>query len=96
MKIITVCGMGMGSSLILKMTIDSVLQKEGIKDVWIEHSDLGMAKALEPDLFAVSCDMQEIFEEMGKKFVAVTSVFDENAVRESVLPAVKEFLGMEG
>ncbi len=96
MKIITVCGMGMGSSLILKMTIDSVLQKEGIKDVWIEHSDLGMAKALEPDLFAVSCDMKEIFEDLGKKFVTVASVFDENAVRETVLPAVKEFLGMEG
>ena len=96
MKIITVCGMGMGSSLILKMTIDSVLTKEGIKDVWLEHSDLGMAKALNPGLFVVSCDMKEIFEDMGKKFITVESVFDENAVRKAVLPAVKEFMGLEG
>jgi PTS system ascorbate-specific IIB component len=91
MNIITVCGMGMGTSLILKMTIDKVLRKEGIK-AQIEHSDLGAAKSMNPDLFAISCDMEGMFKELGKKYVSVTSVFDEEAVRETVLPAIKELL----
>ena len=30
MKILTVCGLGMGTSLILKMNIESVMKKNGI------------------------------------------------------------------
>lgn len=30
LNIMTVCGFGIGSSLILKMTVDSVLEKNGI------------------------------------------------------------------
>ncbi|WP_294463762.1 PTS sugar transporter subunit IIB [uncultured Anaerofustis sp.] len=91
MKIITVCGMGMGTSLILKMTIESVLKKEGLS-AEVVHSDLGSAKALNADLFAISVDMISAFEDSGKNYVAVQSVFDENGVREKVLPIVKKFL----
>ena len=31
LNIMTVCGFGIGSSLILKMTVDSVLEKNGIQ-----------------------------------------------------------------
>ena len=30
MKIMTVCGFGVGTSLLLKMTVDSILEEEGI------------------------------------------------------------------
>lgn len=91
MKIITVCGMGMGTSLILKMTIESVLKKEGLS-AEVVHSDLDSAKAQNADLFAISVDMVNAFGESGKNYVAVQSVFDENGVRETVLPVVKKFL----
>lgn len=90
-KIVTVCGMGMGTSLILKMTIEKVLKAEGIK-VQLEHSDLGAAKTMNPDLFAISSDMEGVFKTLGKKYVTVSSVFDEKIVRESVLPVVQKLL----
>ncbi|EPD6333780.1 hypothetical protein ACS5NX_000867 [Klebsiella oxytoca] len=31
MKILTVCGLGMGSSLILKMNVEAVLKQHGIQ-----------------------------------------------------------------
>ena len=40
MQIVCVCGMGMGSSLIMKMTIDKALRELGV-EAEIEHWDAG-------------------------------------------------------
>ena len=39
LKIITVCGLGVGSSLILKMTADTAMNQLGVK-CKIEHWDM--------------------------------------------------------
>ena len=41
LKIITVCGLGVGSSLIMKMTVDSACAQLGVK-CGIEHWDMGL------------------------------------------------------
>ena len=40
MKIVCVCGMGMGTSLIMKMTIDNAARELGL-DAEVEHWDVG-------------------------------------------------------
>ena len=44
MKILAVCGFGVGSSMVLKMTIDKVIKELGLKAT-AENTDLSTAKS---------------------------------------------------
>ena len=58
MKILCVCGLGMGSSLILKMTVEKAMQQLGIP-CEVEHQAAGMMSGLEPDLIVASQDFAD-------------------------------------
>ena len=58
MKILTVCGLGFGTSLILKMTVNKVLTQEGLR-ADVVHTDFGTAKSVAADLYLVSSDNLE-------------------------------------
>lgn len=49
LRVLTVCGVGMGSSLILKMTAEKALAELGI-DARVEHADLSSARGMEADV----------------------------------------------
>ena len=46
MKILAVCGMGLGTSLILRMNAEKALKQLGI-EADVEVSDMGSARALQ-------------------------------------------------
>jgi len=52
-KIMTVCGFGVGTSLLLKMTVDSILEEEGINGE-VEASDMTSACGNSADLILTS------------------------------------------
>ena len=56
MKILAVCGFGVGSSMVLKMTIDKVAKEMGIK-VTVENTDLSSAKAESADAYFTSNEL---------------------------------------
>lgn len=88
MKIVTVCGMGFGTSLMLKMTIEDILAKENIKaeiDAW----DLGSVKGRTADLFVASEDMKSNFQDIEGKIVFIKNLTDVEEIREKVLKAIK-------
>ena len=65
-KVITVCGLGVGSSLILKMTCESAFKQMGVK-VNIEHWDMGTVKGKQFDLLVTT-------ESFKKNFVDLNNV----------------------
>lgn len=60
MKVVCVCGMGMGTSLIMKMTVDKALRDLGI-EAEIEHWDAGTVGGKAVDLIVTSEDFAERF-----------------------------------
>lgn len=50
MKILAVCGFGVGSSMVLKMTLDKVAKDLGIQAT-VENTDLSTAKATTADAY---------------------------------------------
>jgi PTS system ascorbate-specific IIB component len=58
MKILCVCGLGMGSSLILKMTVEKAMRELGIP-CDVEHQAAGMMSGLDPDIIVASQDFAE-------------------------------------
>ncbi|TCP50090.1 PTS system ascorbate-specific IIB component [Tamaricihabitans halophyticus] len=49
LEVLTVCGVGMGSSLMLKMTAEQALQALGV-DARVECTDVSTARGKQPDV----------------------------------------------
>ena len=87
MRVITVCGMGFGTSLMLLMTIKDIGKKHHVA-VEGEAVDLGSYKGKPCDLIAAS-------SEIAKQIVAdvpvlsVTNLLDKKGIEEMNLPYMK-------
>lgn len=83
MHIVCVCGLGMGSSLILKMTVDKALKELGISGHDIEHWDAGTVDSRGADLIVTSADFQERFAGRSN-VVFVKNVVNTGEVKEKL------------
>ena len=69
MKILTVCGNGIGSSLMLAMKIEEICKEEGI-DAQVESSDFNSAQGKNVDLIVT---VKELAEQFDHKKIAIIS-----------------------
>lgn len=58
MKILAVCGFGVGSSMILKMSIEKVLKEMGI-DAEVNNTDINDARGTDCDVIFTSQELQQ-------------------------------------
>jgi|Wag4MinimDraft_14_1082654.scaffolds.fasta_scaffold05211_2 PTS system ascorbate-specific IIB component len=88
MKFVTVCGCGLGTCLLLKMTAQNALKQLGVETEVI-HSDLGSATSIDCDLFIITTDMENYFKAANKKYIAIKNVADVNEMKQKLEPHVK-------
>lgn len=84
-----ICGMGFGTSLMLKMTISDILEKRNIR-ADVSAWDLGSAKGVKTDLFIMSEDMKNNVDGLDGKIVFVKNMTDEKEVEDVLINALKE------
>ena len=82
MKIITVCGLGVGSSLILKMTVESAMKQLG-RDCEIEHWDMGTIKGKVFDLIVTTEGFTDNFSDI-ENVIFVKNIVDVKEVKEKL------------
>ena len=93
LNIMTVCGFGIGSSLILKMTVDSVLEKNGIHAKTYPH-DVTSVTDQGVDLLLVSNELYpQVKDKVSCPILIIENFVDEAEVEEKLLPKVKELAG---
>ncbi|UJF17779.1 PTS sugar transporter subunit IIB [Vibrio sp. SS-MA-C1-2] len=86
MKILTVCGLGMGTSLILSMNVTDVLKKEfGITDVKVEHMDVSSAKSIPADLIITNSELIGNLKDAHCPVVEVNDYVNHEEIKESLL-----------
>ena len=85
MHIITVCGNGIGSSLMLAGKVQEICDEEGIS-ADVESMDLNGASSSNPDLFIT---VKELAPELHGNIVIVRSYVNKNKIREDALEAIK-------
>ena len=90
MKILTVCGNGIGSSLMLAMKIEEICKEEGI-DAQVESSDFNSAQGKNVDLIVTVKELAEQFDH--KKIALIRSYVNKKKIREDVLDIIKEIAG---
>ncbi|HDV6584387.1 PTS sugar transporter subunit IIB [Listeria monocytogenes] len=90
MEILTVCGMGFGTSLMLLMEIQDMVKKHGFT-VGGEATDLSSAKGRKCDMIVASSEIAKELAEEEVKVVPIINILDKKEIEEKVLPAIKQY-----
>lgn len=92
MRIATVCGMGFGTSMMLKLFIDDILKEEGIKNVQVVPTDLGSFKGqqADTDIVVAPTDMEPHLKDTTSIIVLIKNLVDKQEVKEKVLKGLKK------
>ena len=91
LKIVTVCGNGIGSSLMLKMKIGEICEEEGIKNISVESSDFNGALSKQADLIVTVEEIANQIPDTQEK-VVIRSYINKKKIREDVLDKIKKLL----
>ncbi|MCL6625333.1 PTS sugar transporter subunit IIB [Alicyclobacillus shizuokensis] len=83
MKILAVCGMGFGSSMVLRMTIESVLKEMGVKAT-VATSDIGSAKSESADVIVTSSEFAPLLKDKGVPILEIKNYVDKEEMRQKL------------
>ncbi|AGB40759.1 phosphotransferase system, galactitol-specific IIB component [Halobacteroides halobius DSM 5150] len=87
MKILTVCGAGQGTSLLLKMNIQEIADELDL-DVEVDNTSISTAKTANADLILAGEYHAENAEELEKPVITVEDFMD----KEEIKHKLEEFL----
>ena len=88
-NIVTVCGNGIGSSLLLKMKVETICKEMGIEaNVESCHSNAAVGKGA--DLFVTVKEFKSIFSD-DQKVAIVKSYTNKKKIEEDLVPVLEEF-----
>lgn len=90
-KISAVCGMGLGSGLLVKMGIERVLERHGFgrNDFRVEVADISTARATTPDMFVTTSEFAKSLREVDAEVITVKNLFDEGEIEEAIMDTFK-------
>jgi len=89
MKILAVCGSGLGSSFLVEMNIQAVLKDLGVDGIEVEHSDLGGAYKGAADIFIAGRDIAMGMTHLDN-VVELNNLMDKEELKERIEKALKE------
>ncbi|GEN89235.1 PTS sugar transporter subunit IIB [Oceanobacillus sojae] len=89
MKILTVCGSGLGTSFMVEMNINQILQELGVTGIEVAHSDLSSATPGDANVFFLAKDIADGGSHLGEVIV-MESIIDMDELREKVEKLVRE------
>lgn len=87
-KIVTVCGNGIGSSLLLRMKVEEIAKTEGIA-VEVESCDSNAAVGKGADLYVTVKEFKDIFPD-GYKVCIVKSYTNRKKIEPDLIPVLQE------
>ncbi|WP_093213449.1 PTS sugar transporter subunit IIB [Sediminibacillus albus] len=83
MKVLSVCGLGQGTSLILKMNVEQALTEKGIQ-ADVEHMDVSTASSMSADYIITSNELAEGLEGHSAKLIIVNNYFDLDEINQAI------------
>lgn len=89
MKILAVCGMGLGSGLLLRMQAEKALKELGVK-ADVEVADIGTARALAPtaDVIITSEELAQQLGTVKPRIVTISNFIDLREMVTKLEPVV--------
>lgn len=86
-KVLAVCGLGIGSSIILKINVGKILDELGVKGYQLDVADIGSAQSVYFDMAVTSVELAEVLSKNMKetekfRVLAINNFVDKNEMRE--------------
>lgn len=85
MKIVTVCGNGIGSSLLLKMKVEAITKDMGMTGVEVSSCDSNAAVGQNADVYVTVKEFKDIFPE-GTNVCIVKSYTNRKKIEADLVP----------
>jgi PTS system ascorbate-specific IIB component len=83
-RIATVCGMGLGTSMMLKLTVQEILRDAGIAAT-VDPVDLGSFKTMPADVVIAPTSMGALVSGTPARVVLIENLIDKEEIRRKVL-----------
>ena len=94
-KVMVVCGFGLGSSMVLRMTLDDVLMNEKI-DVETFCSDINVATGENYDIVFTSQELAYLFEGKHQPTVVIKNFLSKAEILEKGIEPIRRLIGERG
>ncbi|WP_055669040.1 PTS sugar transporter subunit IIB [Desnuesiella massiliensis] len=91
-KILTVCGAGVGSSMMLKVYAQQILDKEGI-EAEVNAADIGSVNPEEADILVTTSDFANVLRSSRAEIIRIDNLMDKAYLREKLLEAIDKVVG---
>ena len=91
LKILTVCGAGLGSSFACQMSVEAVLKELGV-EAKLDHTDISSVGGQQADIILSGKNFEKQFERINYSCPAIflDKLIDKNEIREKLTPVLKE------
>lgn len=92
MKFLCICQSGLGSSFMVQMNIQNILQEMGLSDeVTVDHSDVGSTTADLADYFFVESTLGDAVSSLPQdKVVLLKSLIDQAEIKNAVETIIRK------
>lgn len=83
MKILVVCGSGLGSSFMLELNVKKATKELGI-DAEVTHTDLTTAKSEQADYYIGSGDIMDQLSGGSRKTISLKNMFNMDELKQAL------------
>lgn len=95
MNVLTVCGLGIGSSVILRVSVSKVLDELGLKDYTLNVADIGTAKSIPFDMAVTSVELADVLKQgtspdKHSRIVPINNFVDKDEMKSKIMAWLKE------
>lgn len=97
-KILCVCGMGLGSGLLVKMGVERVLKRNGFseREFSVDVGDISTARQVGIDMYVTTAEFARQLGDMKATVVEVFNLFNEKEIEEKLLEPYKAVRATKG
>lgn len=89
LEVLTVCGVGMGTSLIMRMTAEDVFKQLGVR-AHVQATDVSSARGMHADMVIGQAMHTEEFVGRGPVVVTVENFIDKTEMGAKILAGLEE------
>lgn len=89
MKILVVCGSGLGSSFMMELNIKSIIKELGV-EAEVTHTDLGSAKGEGAEIYVGTKDITSQLEGIGGEVVSLKNMIDKKDMKNQLIEVFKK------
>lgn len=88
LKIVTVCGAGVGSSMMLRLFTQQILQAEGI-EATVDASDIGSVSPDSYDVLITTSDFADTLRGSSATIVRIDNMMDKAFLKSELMKAIE-------